>query len=515
VSLCPWTMAGAVALAAGASVPAPQPPAAEYAVTAAEGARELRVEVLFRSAPPGGLEFDDGAGRHVRDVEVANGKAWSAAVLEDDRLPAVRCDGGCRLRYRFLLDEATRGGGTHDAAFQQAGALVASPSRWLVRPAERARGRYRLHVETPRGTTFATGLFTAAGGGYEADLADLPEAPYSAFGPFEPAHIQVPGGEVEVAILPGETALGRAAILAWVERAAGDVAAYYGRYPLPRALVIVIPGGRRPVGFGTTMGNGGGSIMIWAGAAATEEDFRRDWVLTHEMSHFALPNVPRAQRWMEEGLATYVEPVARARRGHLTAEEVWADLVRKTPQGRPGEGGLDASRGFGAIYWGGALFWLLADVELRERSEGKVTLPDALAGIGEAGGSIAVTWPPERVLEAGDRATGMKVLAGLYARMARSADPVDLGALWKKLGIEEIGGRVVFDDGAPLAWIRKAITSTSNRPSARITRRGCGQVGGPDLPHRASARSRACGPAWGQDLSLLFLQEGVAIVPRR
>ena len=79
----------------------------------------------------------------------------------------------------------------------------------------------------------------------EANLADLPEAPYSAFGPFEKASIRVTGGEVEVAVLPGESALDRPALLAWVERAAGDVAGYYGRFPLPRTLVILIPGGRR------------------------------------------------------------------------------------------------------------------------------------------------------------------------------------------------------------------------------------------------------------------------------
>ena len=437
-------------------------PAAEYSVVAGEGARELRVEATFREAPPGGLVFEDGAGRHVRDVEVASGNAWSSVTLQDDTVPAATCRRGCRIRYRFLLDEATRGGRNRDSAFQQAGALVAAPSLWLVRPAERGAGRFRLRVQTPPGISFATGLFTGASGGYESELADLPEAPYSAFGPFEPAHVRVPGGDVEVAILPGETALDRRTLLDWVERAAGDVAAYHGQYPLPRALVILIPGGRRAVGFGTTMGNGGGSIMIWVGAAARDEDLRRDWVLTHEMAHLGLPNVPRTQRWMEEGLATYVEPIARARRGHLTAEEVWGDLVRRTPQGRPGEGGLDASRGFGAIYWGGALFWLLADVEIRERSGGRLTLEDGLKGVREAGGSIAVTWPVERVLQTADRAVGMKVLSALYARMARSADPIDLAALWKRLGVEDTGGQIRFNDDAPLAGIRKGITSTSN-----------------------------------------------------
>jgi predicted metalloprotease with PDZ domain len=448
---------------AGIAIPAAAAPSsapiALYSVEAGDGARELRVEATFTEGPSGAdLEFDEGMGRYVREPQVASGKTWTAAVVEEDTLQTTACRQGCRVRYVFLLEEAAKAARNRNSAFAQGGALVAAPSVWLVRPAARGPGRYRLRVTTPRGLSFATGLFPAGAGTYEANLADLPEAPYSAFGPFETASIRVTGGEVEVAVLPGESVLDRPGLLAWVERAAGDVAGYYGRFPLPRMLVILIPGGRRAVGFGTTMGNGGGSIMIWVGAAASETDLRRDWVLTHEMVHLGLPNLPRAQHWMEEGLATYVEPIARARHGHLSVEEVWTDLVRRTPQGVPGAGGLDANRGFGAIYWGGALFWLLADVEIRERTDNRKSLEDALRGIRDAGGSIAVTWPVDRTLEVADRALGMPVLAPLYARLAQSGEKVDLGALWARLGLEDAGS-IRFRDDAPLARIRQAITA--------------------------------------------------------
>jgi len=460
-------LAGSAIPAAAAAAP-PSAPIALYSVEAGDGARELRVEATFTEGPSGAdLAFDEGMGRYVREAQVGRGKSWAAAVVEEDTLRTTACRQGCRVRYVFLLDEAAKAARNRNSAFAQEGALVAAPSVWLVRPAARGPGRYRLRVTTPPGVSFATGLFPAGAGAYEANLADLPEAPYSAFGPFETASIRVTGGEVEVAILPGETVLDRPALLAWVERAAGDVAAYYGRFPLPRTLVILIPGGRRAIGFGTTMGNGGGSIMIWVGAAATETELRRDWVLTHEMVHLGLPNLPRAQHWMEEGLATYVEPIARARHGHLSVEEVWTDLVRRTPQGVPGSGGLDANRGFGAIYWGGALFWLLADVEIRERTDNRKSLEDALRGIRDAGGSIAVTWPVDRTLEVADRAVGVPVLAPLYARMAQSGEKVDLGALWARLGLEDAGG-IRFRDDAPLARIRQAITA----PPAAASRGG-------------------------------------------
>ena len=92
-------LAATLALGLGAA-PASraEAPAAEYSVTAGEGARELRVEAVFRAAAGGALAFEDGAGRHVRDAEIANGRAWSPVGVEDDRIvqrPPVQ---GVRMR---------------------------------------------------------------------------------------------------------------------------------------------------------------------------------------------------------------------------------------------------------------------------------------------------------------------------------------------------------------------------------------------------------------------------------
>jgi hypothetical protein len=275
-------------------------------------------------------------------------------------------------------------------------------------------------------------------------------------------------GAVEVAIAPGQRALSRDAVVDWVERAAHAIAGVYGHLPVPRVAVIVLPGGRRPVGFGTTLGHGGASIMVSVGAQATEQDLRRDWVLTHEMAHLGLPNLPRDQRWLEEGLATYIEPVARARAGLITPEDVWAGLLAGLPKGLPRDGdeGLDGTRRWDRTYWGGALFYLLADLEIRERTRNRRSLDDALRGIVTAGGTIAVRWPVVRALEAGDRATGVDVLQSLHARLGASTQGVDLEALWARLGVRMQAGSVTFDDAAPLAAIRRALTHPSDRAIA-------------------------------------------------
>ena len=457
-------------LAAAAAVAAARParlvdPAVRYVVAAGEGARELRVEATLRSGLGGALALDRGMGAYVRDPEVQDGESWRTIARQGDRFDIPSCRSRpCRIRYRFALAEAAQQVHDRNRATEQQGALLAPPSSWLLRPTEGGEARFRLEVATRPGTTFVTGLFPVPdGAAYEATLDDLEEAPYSGFGPFETSRIDVPGGVVDVAIAPGERELSSSALTAWAEKAGRAVSGYYARYPVPRVLVLILPAGRRPIGFGTTLGNGGASIMMWVGRSATEADLARDWVLTHEMIHTAFPNMPRTQRWLEEGIATYVEPIARARAGTLSVEEMWKGLVDGLPKGlpRPGDPGLDDARTWGSTYWGGALYCFLADLQIRERTGNRRSLDDALRGINAGGGSIAVRWPLRRALDAGDRATGTHVLRDLYGKMGEAPMKVDLDDLWRRLGVVADGRDVRFDDRAPLASVRRSITAPS------------------------------------------------------
>ena len=59
----------------------------------------------------------------------------------------------------------------------------------------------------------------------------------------------------------------------------------------------------------------------------------------------------------------------------------------------------------------------------------------------------------------GDAATGTTILADLYEKMGAKPYAPDLDALWRDLGVSARDGRVVLDDEAPLASIRRAITA--------------------------------------------------------
>lgn len=143
----------------------------------------------------------------------------------------------------------------------------------------------------------------------------------------------------------------------------------------------------------------------------------------------------------------------------------WSELLERLPQGMPatGDRGLDRTHTWGRTYWGGALFCLLADVEIRERTHGARGLVDALRGILAAGGNDQVDWPIERALREGDKAIGVPVLQELYKRMKDAPVSPDLDALWSSLGVSVRNGKPVLDDSAPKAAIRRAISA---RPPA-------------------------------------------------
>ena len=212
---------------------------------------------------------------------------------------------------------------------------------------------------------------------------------------------------------------------------------------------------------GTSFGYHGAAIRLIIGRDTNEAELRHDWVVVHEMTHLALPDLPDPYLWLAEGLATYVEPIARVEAGDLTARKVWGDMVRDMPKGLPaaGDRGLDRTPTWGRTYWGGAMFCLLADVDIREQTGNKAGLQQALRAIVDAGGNMEQVWSIERIFKVGDEATGTHVLAELYDKMRDKPYAPDLEALWRELGVVMRDGRVTFDDDAPLAPIRKAITA--------------------------------------------------------
>ncbi|HEX3476109.1 MAG TPA: hypothetical protein VHT91_13885 [Kofleriaceae bacterium] len=300
-------------------------------------------------------------------------------------------------------------------------------------------------------------LGIACGSGVASTAAGAPRP-----APAGPAPLTIGGGAIEVAIEDGPLDLSRAELVAWISHAARAVTAYFGRFPVAHYRIVIEPvAGRSGVLGGTTWSYGGAHSRVNVGEHATVAELDRDWVMTHEMVHTAFPQQERAHHWIEEGMATYVEPLARSWTGRYPAARVWTDLVSGLPNGLPrrGDRGLDHTHTWGRTYWGGALFCLLADLEIRERTGGRRGLVDALRGILAAGGNDQVDWPVERAFREGDKAVGVPVLEELYRRMKDAPVDPDLDGLWRGLGVEVRQGVLQLDDQAPKAAMRRAISA--------------------------------------------------------
>ncbi len=273
--------------------------------------------------------------------------------------------------------------------------------------------------------------------------------------------LNVDGVSLRVELADARFRVGAGPLREWIERSARIVSAYYDGFPMRAARIQVVPESGDGVQGGKTWGYRGGFIRVQVGREVTPAQLLNDWVLVHEMTHLALPDVGEAQSWFSEGLAVYVEGVARSQAGNRTQQDVFAEQMRQMPRGlpQPGDQGLDHTHTWGRTYWGGAMFCFLADVEIHRRTENRKGLQDAMRAVLKASGGLSADWPITRVFAVADEATGTKVLEELYAQMKDSPVTPDLRGLWAKLGVVENGTTVLLRDDAPMADIRRAIMS--------------------------------------------------------
>ena len=286
--------------------------------------------------------------------------------------------------------------------------------------------------------------------------------------------LSIGGATINVEIEPGALTLSRTQVLDWVRRSACAVTEYYGGFPVRNVNVKVVPIDEgKGVLFGrTVLVDNTLVIRVGLSRLATDSSLHDDWVMTHEMVHLAFPSVSDDHHWIEEGIATYVEPIGRAQVGDLPAGTVWRELVDGLPKGlpAPGDRGLDNTHTWGRTYWGGALFCLMADIEIHQRTNNRYGLQDALRGIVRAGGNMEHDWPLDRALKAGDDAVGVPVLIELYDRMKATPVTPDLSAMWRDLGVRQSGDSVTFDQTAPQALIVRSIMMRRSSPGVPCVR---------------------------------------------
>jgi hypothetical protein len=436
------------------------------------GSRTVSVEATFDAAHTERLGLPKEAAPYVRDLKVRDPDGVYRTVERRGNEWFERsCNWRCTVSYKVDLGEVAAHCGDEVDCARRVGAATLSPAlAWLVHPVPRTDVPVTVRVHTKDSAQFASGMSAAStdGNTFAFRSFDLDEGSFTAFGPMRLTSIEVPGrngrkARLDVAMLgSGKYAMPDAEMKSWIEEAANVTVPLFGRFPVDRATLFVVPAkGEEEVTFGKVLSLAGASVVVVVGDKMPATKRHRDWVLVHELFHLGFPTFRGEGRWLGEGLATYYEPILRARAGWTTESEVFRQFARNMPRGQAPRGssaGLSARDDLDTIYWGGAMFCLAADVRIREETRGQKSLDDVIRAALDRGGDATHVWTVRDVVSLGDRVTGTTVLSDMYERHAARGERIDLEGLLDSLG----------EDGS-LAWVRRGIAQGTNRETLAQT----------------------------------------------
>jgi hypothetical protein len=422
--------------------------------TAALAPRTTRALAYLRAAST----VADGAPLRLRDGRLAPGSGHRCVRYTIDLAAAM--DGASRYR---ALDPANR--------------AVPIPA-WLWTPPGGAAGA-NVHFDLPAGIRVAV-PWTPLGdtAGFRIPPSPRSDDAVMALGAFSACHFTQAETRFDVAMLRGAGPHHPARLAHWLAAAVGTATRAFGRLGANRVQVLVVPvpptgDDAEAVPFGHVIRDGGTAVQFFVDPSRPAAEFLADWTAPHEFSHLLLPYVGAEAKWIAEGLASYYQNVLMARAGTYDEARAWAKLVAGFGRGEHSVpalsledampvGGWD---GIMKTYWGGAAVFLLADLELRQRSAGAFALDDALAGLAACCLPSARTWSAPELFATLDEQSPHAVFVPLYERhhAARTLPP------WRPalhaLGVDiAADGSVTLDDDAPHAALRQAIVRGRSVP---------------------------------------------------
>lgn len=423
---------------------------------------ELTEEVCWAGFAPG----------HVRpDLPTARSFARATTPTSmplpiDDVGVRAEATTGC-IRLAMNLEQMARSL-DDDAALVRVGESVyGSLDTWLWRPDVWPEGlRGTLRVDAPDDVSVSLPHQRAPDGTYEVPLSTYTFMTRAALGHFVTDEFDAHGARIAVVNLT-TSAISREGVRQSIAQAAKAVASIDGRLPSNHVQILLLPGWDRqhePVQFGMAMRGGGAAVMLRVSPSATDRTLFGEWIATHELSHLWMPPILDDSIWLSEGFASYYQCILRSRVGIYDEARAWSELLSGFERGRAHAGDLplESARppSYQHIYWGGAALLFKLDVEMRRQGQSLDSI------VSRTRRSIWLN-DQERsvdlVLSELERAANYPL--GQTVRRWREQPFVDTSEELRALGISRVEGvagvadRVVLDDRAPLATIRRAIAA--------------------------------------------------------
>jgi hypothetical protein len=459
-------------LSPGVGANATKPPAPVAVAKAAPARTTCDYHVSAPSAPPFVVHVTahcEGGG--VTGFMLTEPQAGPFILADEAKSPGVFqraklvAPGVAELAYTVDLDALARSADDVDVARRFGQSLLAPASSFLLRPDPEADDEpITVHFDSPG---IESGL-KRAGDAYVVLSHELKVATYTTFGAREARDLKVEDATLRLVVLDGALDRSFDELATWVTQAAQGVADFFGRPPASRTLVVLAPlPDRHGIPFGKMLPANAPGVIVLIGEHTQPKELTDDWVLVHELFHVGTPSFIGEGKWYDEGLATYYEPLIRARLGWYSQAGVWHEFLTNMPRGLDAmtRRGLEHPARYSDTYWGGGLFCLLADVEVYRNNRGILELEEGVRRVFHSGGDASQVWTLERALAVADKSFEQPVLARLAEAHAQHGAPVDLAGLFRDLGVS-LGPKdeVRFDDNAPLAGYRRQLVTP--RPHA-------------------------------------------------
>ena len=450
--------------------------AQEYRVRFDHSVKALYVRACF--GPGAGFSLraaDSGAAEYLLFAKYGND---SRVRVSRKRMFVPRADHHRCIRYGVDMQKAGKDPSLH-TAYPLHEAWLSWSGIWLWRPRDSIKGapirfyhQEGFAVSAPwplvsRDTTMTEFRFDST----PSDWTDL-----VAFGRFEPRLISVPGGRLRLSILPGEPTADLHALEEWMLSVGDAVSSIFGRLPVqsPQVLVVPINRGDGPVPWGQVRRGGGASVHLFVNQTLDLDTFISDWTASHEFSHLFHPYLGSNGRWLAEGIASYYQNISRARVGQLTQLAAWQKLHAGFGRGSKASGRQtlrQANRrmreqgGYMRVYWTGAAIAMLADVELRQQTQGRVSLDTVLAEFAACHLPSEKMWRVEDFLNTLDDIGESNIFMALYRNYADSTRFPDLSKAYDLLGLKvDRSGTLQLNDTVPGLAIRTGMTGARSRP---------------------------------------------------
>ncbi len=470
----------------------------DYRITTDPELTSLSVRACFGDRLPAWLTASvSDAALYLSSATLERGGRTQALATGEGRLVLPPGDGPGCVHYRIDLQSSPTDS-WHGLAMRAPDAVLVSPHLFFWAPSEGIKGA-TLSFALPRGMAVSAPWPTVGAGqrGEEGETETcfvVGRRPLDwdarvAIGRFEQFPVSLPGGRLDVALLRGEPPTSRERIEPWLRANAEALGLALSltapRLPVDRLQVLVVPVGQggEPVPWGQVMRGGGDAVHLYIDQTRSQAEFLADWVLIHELSHLLHPFTDGDGPWFYEGIASYYQNVLPARAGARGEKESWerlhAGLRRGIKGTRPGQSLAQASRdmmrdrGFMRVYWSGAAFALLADLELRRASGGTRSLDWALRELRRSFGPFDRNWTAREVVDALDQVSGGRVFGDLYRRWLPSDRFPDLTDAYRRLGIEVVDDNRLHLNGDPeVATLRAALLGLRSGGDRATGRRG-------------------------------------------